>query len=409
MSSIQELKEQNNNENENKEKEVKNNINNDLKNQNYKNIISNIDKFRLKTNIILKISNHLINNRINFKEDDCNDLDFLQMIDILNNIDKSFSRYSFENNKYIEDNANNNNKNLNNKDFYYEQEFNIIQNIYTKIKNDYNINFNESLERIKSKFINISNKQMNSNSQNKYNNNSNNYYYIYNILYDFIILLLILSKNDINNKEIKLLSPVDRIFLCENDGEQKFICNLLKTYLDMASYINEENNCQELKSIYFIIELFSQINILKRKIKSNNYNNKEEEESNIYLEGINNEIKNDDTNYKNYNYLNHQDFYKIILKKDFIISQLEAKFENLNRNTNNENTFRDLEEENEINKKEIEEMKRKYDLEFELMASAVYGLGINLFFNKEQQLNEQLNNNSSWLSRQKDYIMEINE
>ena len=403
------LKEQNNNENENKEKEVKNNINNDLKNQNYKNIISNIDKFRLKTNIILKISNHLINNRINFKEDDCNDLDFLQMIDILNNIDKSFSRYSFENNKYIEDNANNNNKNLNNKDFYYQQEFNIIQNIYTKIKNDYNINFNESLERIKSKFINISNKQMNSNSQNKYNNNSNNYYYIYNILYDFIILLLILSKNDINNKEIKLLSPVDRIFLCENDGEQKFICNLLKTYLDMASYINEENNCQELKSIYFIIELFSQINILKRKIKSNNYNNKEEEENNIYLEGINNEIKNDDTNYKNYNYLNHQDFYKIILKKDFIISQLEAKFENLNRNTNNENTFRDLEEENEINKKEIEEMKRKYDLEFELMASAVYGLGINLFFNKEQQLNEQLNNNSSWLARQKDYIMEINE
>ena len=409
MSSIQELKEQNNNENENKEKEVKNNINNDLKNQNYKNIISNIDKFRLKTNIILKISNHLINNRINFKEDDCNDLDFLQMIDILNNIDKSFSRYSFENNKYILDNTNNNNKNLNNKDFYYEQEFNIIQNIYTKIKNDYNINFNESLERIKSKFINISNKQMNSNSQNKYNNNSNNYYYIYNILYDFIILLLILSKNDINNKEIKLLSPVDRIFLCENNSEQKFICNLLKTYLDMASYINEENNCQELKSIYFIIELFSQINILKRKIKSNNYNNKEEEESNIYLEGINNEIKNDDTNYKNYNYLNHQDFYKIILKKDFIISQLEAKFENLNRNTNNENTFRDLEEENEINKKEIEEMKRKYDLEFELMASAVYGLGINLFFNKEQQLNEQLNNNSSWLSRQKDYIMEINE
>ena len=409
MSSIQELKEQNNNENENKEKEVKNNINNDLKNQNYKNIISNIDKFRLKTNIILKISNHLINNRINFKEDDCNDLDFLQMIDILNNIDKSFSRYSFENNKYIEDNANNNNKNLNNKDFYYQQEFNIIQNIYTKIKNDYNINFNESLERIKLKFINISNKQMNSNSQNKYNNNSNNYYYIYNILYDFIILLLILSKNDINNKEIKLLSPVDRIFLCENNSEQKFICNLLKTYLDMASYINEENNCQELKSIYFIIELFSQINILKRKIKSNNYNNKEEEESNIYLEGINNEIKSDDTNYKNYNYLNHQDFYKIILKKDFIISQLEAKFENLNRNTNNENTFRDLEEENEINKKEIEEMKRKYDLEFELMASAVYGLGINLFFNKEQQLNEQLNNNSSWLSRQKDYIMEINE
>ena len=122
-----------------------------------------------------------------------------------------------------------------------------------------------------------------------------------------------------------------------------------------------------------------------------------------------NEIKSDENNYKNYNYLNQQDLYKVILKKDFIINQLEIKIENLNRNTNNENTFRDIEEENEINKKEIDEMKRMYDLEFELMASAVYGLGINLFFNKEQQLNEQINNNSSWLSRQKDYIMEINE
>ena len=50
-----------------------------------------------------------------------------------------------------------------------------------------------------------------------------------------------------------------------------------------------------------------------------------------------------------------------------------------------------------------------YDLEFELMASAVYGLGINLFFNKEQQHNEQMSNSSSWLNKQKDYIMEQNE
>jgi hypothetical protein len=76
------------------------------------------------------------------------------------------------------------------------------------------------------------------------------------------------------------------------------------------------------------------------------------------------------------------------LKKDFIINQLESKIEMLNGNNNNENTFRELEEENEINKKEIEDMKKMYDLEFELMASAVYGLGINLFFNKEQQHNE---------------------
>ena len=62
-----------------------------------------------------------------------------------------------------------------------------------------------------------------------------------------------------------------------------------------------------------------------------------------------------------------------------------------------------------MNKKEIEDMKRLYDIEFELMASAVYGLGINLFFNKEQLHNEQIINNSSWLSRQKDYITDLKE
>ena len=49
------------------------------------------------------------------------------------------------------------------------------------------------------------------------------------------------------------------------------------------------------------------------------------------------------------------------------------------------------------------------NVEFELMASAVYGLGINVFFNKEQQHNEQMINNSSWLSRQKDYVTALKE
>ena len=263
--------------------------------------------------------------------------------------------------------------------------------------------------------MSASNKQINSNSQNKYNNN---YYYIYNILYDFIILILILNKNDINNKEIKYLSPVDRIFLCENEKEQKFICKILDTYLDIKSYVNKgnkENIYQEIKSIYNVIYLYTQIYILKRKIKSNNVFNIEKNEdnnnNNNHLNDFNNEIKSDDINNKNYNYfdLSKEDFCKIILKKDYIINQLENKIENFNRTTNNENTFRDLEEENETNKKEIEDMKKMYDLEFELMASAVYGLGINLFFNKEQQHNEQIVNNSSWITRQKDYIMELNE
>ena len=85
---------------------------------------------------------------------------------------------------------------------------------------------------------------------------------------------------------------------------------------------------------------------------------------------------------------------------------MEEKIENLKKNENNSQILNDLEKENENNKKEIEDMKRMHDMEFELMASAVYGLGINLFFNKEQQINEQINKSSSWLTRQKDYIME---
>ena len=104
--------------------------------------------------------------------------------------------------------------------------------------------------------------------------------------------------------------------------------------------------------------MFNKIDILEKKLETKN-NVKE----------------------NNNNKLTEKDFCNIISKKDFIINQLESKIENMNRNTNtnntnNENTFRDLEEENETNKKEIEEMKRLYDVEFELMASAVYGLGI---------------------------------
>ena len=399
---------------ENPIKIEENDENNKIKMQNLKNLISNNEKFTLKKNIIIKISNQLINNRINLIQDNSDDnLDLLQIIDILNKLDNSFSSFSFNEINSNDININNENIPVNNpEEFYYQLEFKIIHNIFSKISKYYNINFNESIEVVNKNFIKISNKQINSKSKNKYNSN---YYYIYNILYDYIILFLILNKNDINNKEIKYYSPVDRLFLCESKKEQKLICNILNTYLDFNAYINKENIFQELKSIYYVISLFTNLNILKRKLKSNNNNinndniKDDENNNNNYFYELNNEIKNEES--KVYNNLNYQDFCKIILKKDFIINQLEAKLENINRNTNtnNENTFRDLEEENEIIKKEIEDLKKKYDLEFELMASAVYGLGINLFFSKEQQLNNRIINSSSWITRQKDYIMELNE
>jgi len=382
---------------------------------NFKNFIANHDKLRMKRNIIIKISNQLINGRKNITLENSQDLDLLQMIDILNYLDKSFSFHFYNDNNNLEFLNNNMIKSNNNNDFYFQQEFNMIKNIYSKISKDYDINLIEPLEVINRNFINISNKQINLNLNSTNNKYNSNYYYIYNILYDFFILILILNKNDFNNKQIKYLSPVDRIFLCEESKEQKLICDILTNYLDIISIINKENICPELKSIYYIISLFTKIKILKKKAESGcNCIGcdccKKQETNNLYINDSNfNKDSKNDSNIKNKICLSQQDFCKIILKKDFIINQLESKIEILSGNNNNENTFRELEEENETNKKEIEDMKKMYDLEFELMASAVYGLGINLFFNKEQQHNEQMSSSSSWLNRQKDYIMEQNE
>ena len=361
-------------------KEVKNELIEKEKSELFNTIEAKRAQLRMKKNIIIKISNKIINTEINLIDDNYDDLNILQIINILNYLDKSFST-----NYFIPNNSQ--------QEFYFQKEFNIINNIYTKIVKDYNISLNQHLEPLRQNFLHFSKKQRDSNTQ----KNNYSYYYIYDTLYDFIILILILNKNDINNKDIKYFSPADKIFLCDNQNEQKLICNILNNYLNMNLISRKNDVAQELKTIYNIVSLYTKIDTLE-KIKSKN-SIKEE-----------NELKEKN----NMNKLNEQDFCNIILKKDHIINQLETKIENLNRNTNtnntnNENTFRELEEENEMNKKEIEDMKRLYDVEFELMASAVYGLGINLFFNKEQQHNKQIINNSSWLSTQKEYVTDMKE
>ena len=361
-------------------KEVKNDIIEKELSELYNTIEKKRAQLRMKKNIIIKISNKIINTEINLIDDNYDDLNILQIINILNYLDKSFST-----NYFIPNNSQ--------QEFYFQKEFNIINNIYTKIVKDYNISLNQHLEPLRQNFLHFSKKQRDSNTQ----KNNYSYYYIYDTLYDLIILILILNKNDINNKDIKYFSPADKIFLCDDQNEQKLICNILNNYLNMNLISRKNDVAQELKTIYNIVSLYTKIDTLE-KIKSQN-SIKEE-----------NELKEKN----NMNKLNEQDFCNIILKKDHIINQLETKIENLNRNTNtnntnNENTFRELEEENEMNKKEIEDMKRLYDVEFELMASAVYGLGINLFFNKEQQHNKQIINNSSWLSTQKEYVTDMKE
>ena len=210
------------------------------------------------------------------------------------------------------------------------------------------------------------------NIYNLYENIEKNTKIINELFYDYLIIFLILKTGG----KIKY-SPVDRIFIF-GESEQDIICKILNNHVDIDIKL-----CNELKTLYYMLSM-------QKKVKDYEEKNEKMKEGG------------EKKNWK----LSEEDYCRIILKKDFVIKQLEDKIENLKKNENNSQILNDLEKENENNKKEIEDMKRMHDMEFELMASAVYGLGINLFFNKEQQINEQINKSSSWLTRQKDYIME---
>ena len=346
---------------------------------------NNKNQLNFKINIINKLLKNLINHDNNIQLNEGNNLKLLKIIDILSLLDKSFSSYYF----------NNINK-KNDSEFYFQQEYSIIKNIYNKIININNLNFNDSLEVIYNNIQKASKKQ-----ENAKNIKNNGYYYTYNILYDYIILILIFNNNE---KELKKLSFADKIFLCDNHKEQKFICKIIQTYLNFDFDENIIKLPPEIKSVYYILSLFNKVSLLKKKIKNNENNNENTKEKECLTS------KKEFNDYK----LNEQNYCQIILKKDYIIKQLRTQIENVNwqkenENIENDNIIKDLEEEIEFYKKENEDLKKMYDLEFELMSSAVYGLGIHLFFNKEQQHNEKNINNSSWLTKQKKYLMESNK
>ena len=74
--------------------------------------------------------------------------------------------------------------------------------------------------------------------------------------------------------------------------------------------------------------------------------------------------------------LTEEDYCKIILKKDYIISQLKRTINNIDKNNEiNRNVFNTYKEEINSLKKENEELQNRYSCEFELVASAMYSIG----------------------------------
>ena len=97
--------------------------------------------------------------------------------------------------------------------------------------------------------------------------------------------------------------------------------------------------------------------------------------------------------------LTEQEYLKIILKKDAEIQKLKELLEH-NTSTNyieNDNRMSEIEE---TYQKEMEEMTKRYDIEFELIASALYNIG--QLYHKLKNENEFLSTDTpSWLIKQR--------
>jgi len=341
------------------------------------------------------------------------------------NIINTLLFYTFNINKEINDpidcflSINPNFINLNNEELknnknkmYYE----IIEIIFNKLNENY---------KIKNNLI---------------NNNFENTSKLKNILYDLIIIYLIFYEN----KNI-----LSKIFIFNDIQSQIFIMDKIKLYINIDEYINILNNNEKnylllsLKNLSIFLTKFSfyedkfsnfenDLNILQKNsqitqspINPTNLNDIFEKSPNSFL---NKNVKNNssnkdfslDLNYLRYkDKLTEQDYCKIILKKDFIINQLQNQIENNiseikdvisedkeedNNQQENEidyqNIIEELKEDIDYYKKENEDYKKKYEAEFELMASAIYNLGT-MFLKYKEDLNNSMLKKESWIYRQK--------
>ncbi len=290
----------------------------------------------------------------------------------------------------------------------------IIEIIINKLKENY---------KIKNNLIN--------------NNNFENSQNLENILYDLIILYLIFF----DNKNI-----LSKIFIFNDIQSQLYIIEKIKLYINFDDYAtnNKEKNylILSLKNFNNFLNKFSlyedkflnfenDLNNLQKyskltqsPINPTNLNDIFEKSPGSFLNknfkiNSSNKDLSFDLNYLRLkDKLNEQDYCKIILKKDFMINQLqnqiesnisvikdvisEDKEEENNQQENEidyQNYIDELKEDIEYYKKENEDYKKKYEAEFELMASAMYNLGT-MFLKYKEDLNNTMIK-EGWIYSQK--------
>ena len=292
----------------------------------------------------------------------------------------------------------------------------IIEIIINKLKENY---------KIKNNLIN--------------NNNFENSQNLENILYDLIILYLIFF----DNKNI-----LSKIFIFNDIQSQLYIIEKIKLYINFDDYANTTNNKEKnylilsLKNFNNLLNKFSlyedkflnfenDLNNLQKyskltqsPINPTNLNDIFEKSPGSFLNknfkiNSSNKDLSFDLNYLRLkDKLNEQDYCKIILKKDFMINQLqnqiesnisvikdvisEDKEEENNQQENEidyQNYIDELKEDIEYYKKENEDYKKKYEAEFELMASAMYNLGT-MFLKYKEDLNNTMIK-EGWIYSQK--------
>ena len=255
----------------------------------------------------------------------------------------------------------------------------------------------------------------------KYNNEKENSNYLYSILFDFLLLYIIYIERSITNIEkILLLEIKQQYILCQKISEYINLDNSsIKKLLGLHTKINILEN--KLKNFINKEKILNdQINKLEIELKNKELNLQEAQIQPLYNENssmnisenipqykkfsINSEIKNSEEILKDFKdlsiikngniKLDDQEYCQIILKKDYMISQLQSQLENFeeikqneeNENEENENEqiLAELEEELEYYKKENDDYKKKYEFEFELVASALYNTGVQFLKFKEE-------------------------